>query len=92
LKKSSTKLKYTSYFVNKLFTVSRELISPVTLESNNDAVFTKLSKMNRIQYNTAHSVQSQSVTCHYSVGPPNTLDLTAGLCSLNTSISFVTTA
>jgi len=50
----------------------------VTLESNTDAVFWKTVKTNKIQYNTAHSVQSQSVTRYYSVGP-NTLALTAGL-------------
>jgi len=54
LKKSSTKV-----------TVSRELSSPVTLESNTDTAFRKLSKMNKIQYNTTYSVQS--VTSYYTV-------------------------
>jgi len=45
--------------------------------------------MNTIQYNTADSVQS--VTSYYRLGP-DTLALTAGLCPLNTSISFVITA
>jgi len=47
--------------------------------------YVKLSKMNKIQYNTAYGVQS--------VTGPNTLALTAVLCLLNTSIiSFAITA
>jgi len=36
----------------------------VTLEYNTDAIFAKLSKMNKIQYNSAYSVQL--VTSYYS--------------------------
>ena len=62
----------------------------MTFESNTDTVFfTKLSKMNTTYSTTLHTVYTvQPVTSYYGVGP-NTLALTAGLCPLNTSISFV---
>jgi len=54
--------------------------------------FAKLSKMNKISYNTAYNVQS--VTSYYGVAPM-TLALKADYvlsALLNTSVSFVTTA